>query len=255
MKLRRNWTGLLLGVALPIGLLCFHTGCAAQTEPENTAEELQALYTAAVRDAVLADTDEIQPLVCLTHEDERTVWDEDGERVLLLSMNYDPDSYPAGEDITFHGVEIWAFSGGEMADWYAENQKGVTDWSLRMNQLLGLPSDLVHTHISAFWVKPEDVIRPAYTTDVTVQIDPALEKRWEEGSWYDGWFDANILYSYFDSAFPWTRLGYTYDWADNGREYGLTEFLVYPDTEVTIEYTVTIEEFIAGLAAAETSEA
>ena len=32
MKLRRNWTGLLLGVALPIGLLCFHTGCAAQTE-------------------------------------------------------------------------------------------------------------------------------------------------------------------------------------------------------------------------------
>ena len=68
MKLRRNWTGLLLGVALPIGLLCFHTGCAAQTEPENTAEELQALYTAAVRDAVLADTDEIQPLVCLTQE-------------------------------------------------------------------------------------------------------------------------------------------------------------------------------------------
>ena len=103
---------MLLGVALPIGLLCFHTGCAAQTEPENTAEELQALYTAAVRDAVLADTDEIQPLVCLTHEDERTVWDEDGERVLLLSMNYDPDSDPAGEDITFHGGEIWAFSGG-----------------------------------------------------------------------------------------------------------------------------------------------
>ena len=141
---------MLLGVALPIGLLCFHTGCAAQTEPENTAEELQALYTAAVRDAVLADTDEIQPLVCLTHEDERTVWDEDGERVLLLSMNYDPDSDPAGEDITFHGGEIWAFSGGEMADWYAENQKGVTDWSLRMNQLLGLPADLVH--IIVFWI-------------------------------------------------------------------------------------------------------
>lgn len=35
MKLRRNWTGLLLGVALPIGLLCFHTGCAAHQRRDD----------------------------------------------------------------------------------------------------------------------------------------------------------------------------------------------------------------------------
>ena len=51
----------------------------------------------------------------------------------------------------------------------------------------------------------------------------------------------------FDSAYPWTRLGYTYDWADNGQEYGLSEFLIRQGAEVEVAFTMTTEEFIAWL--------
>ena len=51
---------------------------------------------------------------------------------------------------------------------------------------------------------------------------------------YKAWFDANIISSYFDGKYPWTRLGYTYDWADNGQEYGLSEFINQKDSDVTV---------------------
>ena len=48
-------------------------------------------------------------------------------------------------------------------------------------------------------------------------------------------------------AYPWTRLGYTYDWNEAGDEYGLTEFIILPGSEVEIEWTLTTDEFIAWL--------
>ncbi len=61
---------------------------------------------------------------------------------------------------------------------------------------------------------------------------------------YKAWFDGNIVWSYFDSAYPWTRLGYTYDWGGGGNEYGLSEFLIRKDAVVEVEFTLTTEEFI-----------
>ena len=61
---------------------------------------------------------------------------------------------------------------------------------------------------------------------------------------FKAWFDDNILWSYFYGEYPWTRLGYTYDWADNGTEYGMTEFIVESGAEVKVEFTETTEEFL-----------
>ena len=61
---------------------------------------------------------------------------------------------------------------------------------------------------------------------------------------YKEWFDSNIISSYFDGKYPWTRLGYTYDWADNGEEYGLSEFVVRKNSEVKVAYTVDQETML-----------
>ena len=45
----------------------------------------------------------------------------------------------------------------------------------------------------------------------------------------------------------WTRLGYTYDWADNGQAYGLSEFIVKQDSDVKVAYTVELGEMIQKL--------
>ncbi len=123
----------------------------------------------------------------------------------------------------------------------------MTDWPARLRQLIGLTPDNEATHFTVMWVKPEDVKRPANAqgirdTTMTDSLTESTDKAFKE------WFDGNIVWSYFDSAYPWTRLGYTYDWAaDAEDEYGLSEFLVASGSEVEIAYTVTTEEMLTML--------
>lgn len=206
-------------------------------EPKDTLDDL---YSMATMDAVIAEPDEIFPLVCLTPEDKQTRW-QDG-KVLLATINKKPQLYIEGERLSLPG-EVWTVSAVEMEDWVDSNKEGITDWQLRLQQLVGVPLTSGYTHITAMWVYPEDVIRPAYSTDFTSDaMTTTLQENVQED--YRNWFEENVMWSYFDSQYPWTRLGYTYDWAENSGEYGLTEFLVREGAKVTIAYTDSISDYI-----------
>lgn len=216
-------------------LLTVFSGCQSKTA------DLNALYESAIRDAMFADENEIFPLVSLTSEDKMTTWNEDG-CVLLCTWHRYPDSYPEGETITVEWGPVWTFTDKEIAS-YKDELKKCKDPETRLKQLIGLPPDCDYTTFTGFWVSPENVKRPAYRTDIvsgemTTSFDENVDTDFKE------WFDGNILGSYFDGAYPWTRLGYTYDWADNDTEYGLTEFLVLDKAEITVEFTDTTAEFI-----------
>ena len=229
----------MLALALA-ALLLVLAGCK-ETAPDN-----ETLWKNAMTDAVFSDDEEIHELVTLTKEDDRVVWDEAGERVLMLSWhNYD-DACASGDSIRTEYGDIWATSVGEMQEWYEQNCDGVKDWELRFAQLLGVHEDEGYTRFTAFWVSPEDVIRPAYITDVTKQMENDYTAVTDEE--YKQWFDSNILWSYFESDYPWTRLGYTYDWSGGGSEYGLTEFLVSDGGKTEIAFTYTTAEFVDWLA-------
>lgn len=204
------------------------------------------LYSRAVVDAMTIEPEEILPLIEITPESDMCSWDDEG-RILLLTWHRYPDSYKPGEDFTMQYGEVWTFTDKEILAWYGSNKKEVTDWDLRLRQLIGVPPDKVYTHVTAMWADPDDVIRPAYTWALSDSIgtDKFAEKPDDE---YKAWFDSNIVWSYFDSAYPWTRLGYTYDWADNDTEYGLSEFLIKKNSTVKVEFTLTTEEFIDWLA-------
>lgn len=224
-------------------------GCKKQT---SKAQDLstEELYDMAVRDAVFADEDEILPLITIDKDSDMVTWNEAGDKVLLLVWNKYPDSYPEGEDVELQWGAVWTFTDKELISWYRENKDSITDMTLRLEQLIGLPEGNGSTHFTAFWADPADIVRPAYVTDITAQmtnVSMVDEPSNEFEEWYADWFDGNILWSYFDSAYPWTRLGYTYDWADNGQEYGLSEFLVLPDSHVTVEFTLTNEAFFEWL--------
>ncbi|HBN82732.1 MAG TPA: hypothetical protein DDZ89_02710 [Clostridiales bacterium] len=217
----------------------------------DTVFTTQELYDLAVRDAVFADPDEVYPLVEITRESNMVTWNKTKDKILLLSCHRYPDSYPEGVDITFQWGEVWTFTDREIVQWYNHNKDDIIDWTLRLKQLIGLPPEKVYTHISAFWVDPKNVIRPAYVTDITKQMQITSGDTYSGGDdfslRYTEWFDNNTLWSYFDSAYPWTRLGYTYDWAGKGSEYGLSEFLVLKDSQSTVEFTKTFESFVLWL--------
>jgi len=199
------------------------------------------LFAAAVRDAMIISDDDIFPLIEITKDSTMCSWD--GERVLMLTYHRFPESYIAGEEYVLQWGAVWTFTDKEIIAWYNNNKKGVDDWTLRFKQLVGVPEHREYTHFSAFWASPEDIIRPGYAWRLsdTAGVKTFIEEPDEE---YKAWFDGNIIWSYFDSAYPWTRLGYTYDWAAGGSKYGLSEFLVRKDAVTLVEFTLTVDEFV-----------
>lgn len=217
---------------------------ASQAEKENEEQVPlgdEALYEQAVEDAVFAEESEILPLVTLTKEDEMTTWDEQG-RVLLCTWHNYPESYPQGEKVKLEWGQVWAFTDKEMAS-HADELEDAEDPKMRLSQIIGFAPDSEHSTVTEFWVDPSDVCRPAYQND---PADGSMKTAFEEDvdEEFKEWFDENTLDSYFYGSSPWTRLGYTYDWADNGTEYGLTEFLIDQGAEVEVEFTGSTEDFL-----------
>ena len=213
-------------------MVCF-SGC--KKESPKTSEEL---YRDAVTDAAFADEDEIMPLVSLTESDPMTTW-QDGKVLLLTWHNY-PDSYPEGENVTIQWGPVWTFTDKEIA---SHGKELGDDLEMRLKQLIAFAPDSEHSTVTGFWVDPKNVKRPAYQSDPTVG-DMTTDFGESVDEEFKAWFDDNILWSYYYGDFPWTRLGYTYDWADNGTEYGMTEFIVESGTEVKVEFTETTDEFL-----------
>lgn len=213
------------------------SGCAGGPAPSN-----EELWASAMADAVFSRDDEVMELVCLTRDDPQVIWDEAGERVLLVTWHDYQEPCAPGDPLAHQ--DIWATSLGEFEDWYAENSSA-DDWDLRFAQLLGMPNNNGCTRFSAFWISPSEVIRPAYITDVTAQMKNGYDQITDPA--YRAWFDSNILYSYFESEYPWTRLGYTYDWSGGDSPYGLTEFLIADGGEAEIAFTCSTEDFAARL--------
>ena len=206
---------------------------------------LQLLFDEAVKDAMIIDKDEILPVVSLDEGEPYAVYDDEG-RILLYTFHKYPDSYPDGADVKLEWGNVWTFTGGELEEKYQENKDSVTDWQTRLKELIGLRPDNESNYFTAMWVKPEDVFRPAYVSDIgTVEMTDSFSEDVNEE--YKAWFDDNIISSYFDGAYPWTRLGYTYDWADNGQEYGLSEFIVKKDSNIKVAYTVELDEMLKKL--------
>lgn len=237
---------LLKAAALILVLYCLLSffGCTAKTTVDCTVKTTEELYAAAVEDAKQAEESEILPLVTLTSDSDMVTWNEDGTKVLLLSWHEYPERYVAGESFTCIYGEIWTFTDREILSWYDKNAEGVDDWELRLEQLIGLPADAEYTHVSAFWADLDELIRPAYQTDVTKQLSADLLDGSGLGA-YKEWFDGNSEYSYSEATpYPWTRLGYTYDWAEGDAEYGLSEFLILSDSVIEVEWTKTTDEFV-----------
>ena len=172
-KLWKQWmiSGVLVSAMVVSGGVSVSVQAEETTETEEAVEtdssaesedDLQILFDQAVEDAMIAEDGEILPVVSLDEGEPYAVYNEEG-RVLLYTFHKYPDSYPDGTDVKLEWGNVWTFTGGELEDWYQENKEGVTDWQTRMKELLGLTPDNESNYVTAMWVKPEDVFRPAGT--------------------------------------------------------------------------------------------
>ncbi len=231
------------------------TACKKDDDPQPPPQyNMDELYAHSVTDAMVADdAEKIDTLWAISHDNPNLQWKTiNGKEYVLMAtfMKY-PSSYPAGDSITNTWGESWVFAPTQMKRKVAPDLKAGSDTIMRLCQLLGLPpaNSGSNTHIAELWVDPQQLVRPAGNPAInTTTTGAALITGVSEG--YKTWFDNNIIYSYYrtlssatDYHYPWTRLGYTYDWAPEKKEVGLSEFVLQPNSGIWVEETVTAGNF------------
>lgn len=231
---------------------------AAATVPTPVVDETVDPYQAAVQDAMEAlPTEVVDDLLTLTPDTPGVVF-RDG-RVLVTtwerSSTYD-GSYVAGLEFQLP-IESWFVAGTELS----ERCAGLSGdpLSRRLEQILGLPAHDGRDVFVQVWIDPDALFRPCAQPDVTLPTCPIAhpmqrdgEKTlWacepEEGDAHARWLCANRAASFsaadVGDRFPWTALGYTYDWGRPDDPVGATEFVASEGTPVVLHAVLPSDRY------------
>jgi hypothetical protein len=242
----------LLSFLLLLTAVCT-ASCSKEDEPVPTYN-LAALYANSVADAMIADSSEVidslWPIAATnSHLQWKTIHGQ--SYVLMATFMRFPSSYPEGDSITNTWGEAWLFIPAQMKSRIGQSFNASSDTLMRICQLLGLPprNDRTNTHIAEMWVPASQLYRPAGNPAITTStagaaLMPGLPAE------YGSWFNNYIVYAYFhtlqsstDFHYPWTRLGYTYDWAPGGKEVGLSEYVLQASSGCWVEKVRTASDY------------
>ena len=196
-----------------------------------------------------------QDLTSITEDNASLIWrtnSNTGAREVLVA-SYMPitaatNYYHVGQNTSMRYVEAWITIVPELKN-ICRNYTG-TNVILRLKQVLGLPAVSLNDTIVEYYVDPLYLLRPSRDPEIT---DHEAEVAFRTNTPYvnmvstnyQGWFQRTIVSRNYGmtngvwSAWPWTQLGYTYDWSKAGNNVmGLSEFVI-PGPMLYNEYGVT----------------
>jgi hypothetical protein len=231
-------------------------------------------YLDAVRDAQVVTAKEIsRNLVAIGRgKNNNSVllqWDgvPEKSRVLVLTWTNKPyyDNSVGKDYVLPKDANVWVTAVPELKYFIVSHPGEISP--RRIEQLLGLPPDNGKTKFVEMWVNPLDMFRPSpdpETTDHEAELrfptrlsrfvtfnDQIRIVEWdsERGTdvsyTYQRWFmhRRNTIY-YGDYPYPWTRLGYTYDWGNSMSHVGLSEFVILGGSTIGIKSVIPNEEYL-----------
>jgi hypothetical protein len=208
-------------------------------------------YKAARETAKNLTNDDIYPLVTIEEGSDMASMSGDNTQVILVTWHNNPDRFKDGELTTLKDGEVlWAYTDKEFLKWFRENHEKVDNWDLRLKQLLGMSPETNNSHFTVFWANVSDVFRPAYYPEInsglmnTTFSNSLEEDTSENAMWFKNWFDRTSDKAYGRNGFPWTRLGYTYDWGNPSSKYGLSEFIVKEGATIEVKFTRNNKAFL-----------
>ena len=223
-------------------------------------------YAAAITDSAVSRPGEVvNDLLLPDPSDPRTQWRAFNgvPHLLVQRLSWRAATTVApGEAFTLSGNTFVAVPEevGEVCAEYKCTQLNESKLNLQLAQVLGLPPDAGYNVISRFWVKPSDLIRPCTNVDITVTSCPqsVVNTVSQAGDWssflfnqaMDSWrtqrtgtqqriscandFENKTKGNCF--GYPWTRLGYTFDWTPAAKDdRGVTEFVVVKGSQAFFE--------------------
>lgn len=231
---------LLIFISIVLFISCENN---SNSNDELTLEEI---YELACDDAISATYSEIWDSLTIIRDDNKQLIRLD-DYVLVCTFTQFPESYTIGDTIVTSWGDTWVTVVPEVKQQFF-NYQFLDDSSfiLRNNQLLGLPIESGCTHYAEVFVKPEDLFRPSPDNEITDSV-VYLNFPANTDNDYKIWFNNNLKNSYFPDEgprYPWTRLGYTYDWNPNTDEIGVSEFVIKPNSKVIVNDVKIAKKYI-----------
>lgn len=211
--------------------------------PRAEAADLEQMYREAIEDAMVADEDEIyNGLTPIIDSNTELQWMEySGEKyVLVVTWTKYPESYPVGSNVSTWWGDTWVMVIPELKSFVETNDIPDRELTLRLEQLIGLPYNNGNEYFVEIWVRPEDLFRPSpdpEITDTQAQLDFYKNVSQEHAYWF------NSLKNTTYDKYPWSRLGYTYDWGNPDSEVGLSEYVVRNNSKVIVNSVSTTPDY------------
>jgi hypothetical protein len=226
-------------------LLALLLSACSSTQILKSSAELKADYERATRDAEIAEPGEIyKNLVAIIPANENLVWKKNDKNHFILVVTWTSwDGYAEmiGQEMLL-AREVWVTVVPEIKNFCEQAKIRETEKNLRLEQLLGLPPENGKTKFVEMWVDPNDLFRPAPDPEISdheAELDfPVSERFVTISAGHKKWFNELKNNSYNENGYPWTRLGYTYDWGNPKSEIGLSEFVIRKGATVQV-YSIT----------------
>ena len=216
----------LIIFALSVCLLPTYTA-----QSDSIQQNYDQAYDNAVKDAEVCEPSEISKnLTAIIPTNKDLIWKEDQQekRVLVVTWtNWNGYNGKVGQTISAE-KDIWVTAVPELQNFIKRNRFTKQDIALRVEQLLGLQPNSKKTRFVEVLVSPKDLFRPSpdpEITDCEAELDFPTNKYITICDDYKKWFNNQKNESYKPSGYPWTRLGYTYDWGNPTSEIGVSEFV------------------------------
>ncbi len=220
--------------------------------------KLQPAYEQAVRDASIAEKDEIaDDLIAVNTENRQLIWNEDKTKILVVTWK-SKDSYEqhlknSNQTSADEAYVVWVTTAPQVQKFcqeYAINNPDATveETNLRLKQYLGLNREWQYDIFVELWVSPEDMFRPCVdpeTDDSTCNLKFGDQVPIVKGIQDYPKFYKNIYYSDFRTlpGVPWTGLGYTFDWGNPLTEQGASEFILVPGAAYEIKRVIPTMDY------------
>ncbi len=220
--------------------------------PNSTGSTQAEQYQNAIANAMSPEPDKIvRNLIPITRSNSYLTWKNfDGEDyVLVVSWKGNDSIYRPYLDSAFFPTQkwpIWISASPELK--MRMESETYADTNLRLLQLLGLPPNASYNYFIEFWVRPKDLFRPCPDAEITDQ-QCALCFPKSATQAHQDWINGNRISRYYNcelyDKYPWTQLGYTYDWDPaNPRHVGLSEFVIGPNAFIKVNAIYTTQEYL-----------
>ncbi len=239
---------------LLLGCLLLASGCAlTQSQPSSPPAALTesdgsnwfVIYTNAVLDASNAAPDKVSThLTAISLANTNLCWRTNaGVLQLKVATFLDHGSaeryYKPGPELLVNH-DVWVTVCPDLARFCATNQSAGGNLLFRLNQLLGIPPGVIKDRVVEFWVSPNYLFRPtpepainSVSAGLSSSVNaPLVSGNLRTPAFWPAWYNGNYSTRYafakgITNAYPYTQLGYTYDWATNNPGHqGLSEFVI-----------------------------